>query len=67
MNPLEFSYDEEYFFLAKKKYFFVQKKVTLFLKKSNFFDLLLTVVFNKNSNAVVDRGCQELEEELRKL
>ena len=27
----------------------------------------MTVVFNKNSNAVVDRGCQELEEELRKL
>ena len=24
-------------------------------------------MFNKNSNAVVDRGCQELEEELRKL
>ena len=30
-------------------------------------DLILTDVFNKNSNAVVDRGCQELEEELRKL
>ena len=30
-------------------------------------NLILADVFNKNSNAVVDRGCQELEEELRKL
>ena len=30
-------------------------------------DLVLADVFNKNSNAVVDKGCQELEEELRKL
>ena len=30
-------------------------------------ELILADVFNKNSNAVVDRGCQELEEELRKL
>ena len=29
--------------------------------------LILTDEFNKNANAVVDRGCQELEEELRKL
>ena len=27
----------------------------------------LTDSLNKNSNAVVDKGCQELEEELRKL
>ena len=30
-------------------------------------ELVLADVFNKNSNAVVDKGCQELEEELRKL
>ena len=36
------------------------------LKQLNI-DLIQTDVFNKNSNAVVDRGCQELEEELRKL
>ena len=29
--------------------------------------LELTDPLNKNSNAVVDKGCQELEEELRKL
>ena len=29
--------------------------------------LVLTDKFNKNANAVIDRGCQELEEELRKL
>ena len=44
------------------------------LVKSNDKDLLdlkielqLTDTFNKNANSVVDRGCQELEEELRKL
>ena len=30
-------------------------------------ELVLADVFNKNSNAVVDRACQEIEEELRKL
>ena len=30
-------------------------------------NLILADVFNKNSNAVIDKACQELEEELRKL
>ena len=30
-------------------------------------EIIFTDVFNKNSNAVIDRACQELEEELRKL
>ena len=30
-------------------------------------DLILSDVLNKNSNAVVDKSCQELEQELRKL
>ena len=30
-------------------------------------NLQLTDEFNKNANSVVDRGCQELEEELRKI
>ena len=30
-------------------------------------NLILCDVLNKNSNAVVDKGCQELEQELRKL
>ena len=30
-------------------------------------DLILCDVLNKNSNAVVDKGCQELEQEIRKL
>ena len=30
-------------------------------------EFLLTDVFNKNANAVTDKACQELEEELRKL